>query len=340
MVSNEEIKRMLENRRRGIKTEEKKESPIPVPPTTGRKPMSPTNQTCESCGAQNPRDAKFCIKCGQTMQAPEKVEEKKIEAAPVDDLPRSGMDGIDYKTCPNCSHQNKPQAKFCVVCGHKLEDAPDSEPVTGSLLDRVPTETREDDQPAEEEVVAEDAPVVAELVDEESVQEETEKRSLLSRKVPEETLRQDTEEEIIEEEVVEEDYPEEVAAESVSEDVSAVENIPEEVSAVENIPEEVSAVENTEEAPISEINDEDEDMELPQVKTFQLGRSSVDTEENSVATEVEDEEVAEEPAEASEPVSTDVDPMEKIKKAKELLDIGAISEEEFEEIKKKYLALI
>lgn len=330
MVSNEEIKRMLENRRRGIKTEEKKESPSPVLPTTGRKPMSPTNQTCESCGAQNPRDAKFCIKCGQTMQAPEKVEENKVEASPVDDLPRSGMDGIDYKTCPNCSHQNKPQAKFCVVCGHKLEDAPDNEPVTGSLLDRVPTETREDDQPAEEEVVAEDAPVVAELVDEESVQEETEKRSLLSRKVPEEILQQDTEEEITEEEVAEEDYSEEVAAESVSEDVPAV----------ENIPEEVSVIENTEEAPISEVNDEDEDMELPQVKTFQLGRSSVDTEENSVDNEVEDEEVAEEPVEASEPVSTNADPMEKIKKAKELLDIGAISEEEFEEIKKKYLALI
>jgi putative methionine-R-sulfoxide reductase with GAF domain len=35
-----------------------------------------------------------------------------------------------------------------------------------------------------------------------------------------------------------------------------------------------------------------------------------------------------------------VDPVDKIKKAKELLDIGAISQEEFEEIKKKYLSLI
>ena len=35
-----------------------------------------------------------------------------------------------------------------------------------------------------------------------------------------------------------------------------------------------------------------------------------------------------------------IDPVEKIKKAKELLDIGAITSEEFENIKKKYLELI
>ncbi|MEN6329809.1 MAG: zinc-ribbon domain-containing protein, partial [Methanobacteriaceae archaeon] len=65
MVSNEEIKRMLENRRRGIKTEPKKEAPTPVPPaSTRRKPMGPATKTCESCGAQTPKDAKFCIKCG------------------------------------------------------------------------------------------------------------------------------------------------------------------------------------------------------------------------------------------------------------------------------------
>ncbi len=35
-----------------------------------------------------------------------------------------------------------------------------------------------------------------------------------------------------------------------------------------------------------------------------------------------------------------IDPVEKIKKAKELLDIGAITSEEFENIKKKYLDMI
>ncbi len=35
-----------------------------------------------------------------------------------------------------------------------------------------------------------------------------------------------------------------------------------------------------------------------------------------------------------------VDPVEKIKKAKELMDMGAITSEEFEDIKKKYLGMI
>jgi ribosomal protein L40E len=316
MVSNEEIKRMLENRRRGVKPEAKKESPSPVPPATGTKAMSPPTQNCESCGAQNPRDAKFCIKCGQTLKATEKVEEKKVKPAPADSLPRSGMDGIDYKTCPNCSHQNKPQAKFCVVCGHKLEDEPDSEAGTGSLLDRVSAKAPEDDQVAEEGLPSKEAPAVAELVDEESAQEKAEKRSLLSRKVSEETIREEPAEEVAEEAAVEEIKSEEVPAGSVSEEVPAGELVPEK-------------------APLSEVQEAPED-ELPQVKTFQLGKRSMDTGEEPAAEEA----VEEEAGESLESASSEVDPMEKIKKAKELLDIGAISEEEFEKIKEKYLALI
>ena len=44
--------------------------------------------------------------------------------------------------------------------------------------------------------------------------------------------------------------------------------------------------------------------------------------------------------EATETVSTNIDPVEKIKKGKELLDMGAITPEEFEHIKKKYLEQI
>ena len=42
----------------------------------------------------------------------------------------------------------------------------------------------------------------------------------------------------------------------------------------------------------------------------------------------------------SEEKTAPVDPVERIKKAKELLDIGAITSEEFENIKKKYIELI
>ncbi len=330
MVSNEEIKRMLENRRRGIKTEAKKESPQPVSPSTSRKPMKSGSQSCESCGAQNPADAKFCIKCGDTLQ---KAEEKKPAETP-DTLPRSGMDGIDYQTCPNCSHQNKPQAKFCVVCGHKL-DQEEVTPPRGSLLDRVPAEPV--NQPPEEET-----PAVAELIDEESIQEETQSRSLLSRKVAEEEL-EETPTEATNLEVPREDMTGKAA------EVTTEAELEEEVhteAEMEEAKKEVPVEEDTmedelepalpEEVPATGIAPEEaapEEDELPQVKTFKFGSDSLEMEEPAA------EEVAEDSA-LTGAESSPEDPMEKIKKAKELLDIGAITEEEFEEIKKKYLSLI
>ena len=73
---------------------------------------------------------------------------------------------------------------------------------------------------------------------------------------------------------------------------------------------------------------------MPQVKTFKFGQDSPEREEEPAAEIV----TGEDAAQTTEP--SPADPMEKIKKAKELLDIGAITEDEFEEIKKKYLAMI
>jgi ribosomal protein L40E len=355
MVSNEEIKRMLENRRRGIKTEAKKEPSKTVPPKTGQTPMKSSVQTCESCGGENPPDAKFCIKCGGTLQVTPQAEETKPEETP-DILPRSGMDGIDYKTCPNCSHQNKPQAKFCVVCGHKLDEVEVSTS-TGSPLDQVPDEA-EAEEPVVEQATEEENLKVAELIDEESVQEETQKRSILSRKVPEEeisaeeavveTTAQDITPEPVEDvdrqkEVaeVEEVAPEEVSApEAITEiDTTTTPETTSESAPPETIPETTSEtlpdkVALEEESP---VETPDEETELPQVKTFKFGQNSLEMDEEPVAEELTKEEVDEDTAPAAE---SPTDPMEKIKKAKELLDIGAITEDEFEEIKKKYLAMI
>jgi ribosomal protein L40E len=333
MVSNEEIKRMLENRRKGIKTDAKKERTTPVSPSTGRKPMKSRAHTCESCGGENPPDAKYCIKCGATLQAPEKVEEKKPVEAP-DTLPRSGMDGIDYRTCPNCSHQNKPQAKFCVVCGHKLDEV-EVTPSTTSLLDQVPDTEEEEpvvDQPPEEET-----PAVAELIDEESAPDETQKISLLSRKVPDEEL---SAEEAPAETTTEEDIAmepvEDVAGEEEVEGVAEVEEV-----ASEEVPEIATTETTPEEAALlgeTPVEASEEEAELPQVKTFKFGQDSLEVDEEPAAEVLAEEEVADDAA--STGAESPADPMEKIKKAKELLDIGAITEEEFEEIKKKYLALI
>ncbi|MDP3065145.1 MAG: zinc ribbon domain-containing protein [Methanobacteriaceae archaeon] len=245
MVSNEEIKKMLEDRRRGVKPETKIEAPTPVPPV--RKKVPDDTQICESCGTENPKDAKFCIGCGNNL---EQVVEASQEPAEDKPLPRS--EAADYKKCPNCQHHNQPQAKFCVVCGQKMED------VTG------------EGSTPKEEITA-------------------------------------VEEEVSEELTVEEPLPEETPPTAT-----------------------------------------------PEVKTFKLGQSSLEKEEKEVITptppeEVEETPVVETPVEP--PVETprdtpkteatpDVDPMEKIKKAKELLDLGAITSEEFEEIKKKYVELI
>ena len=47
-----------------------------------------------------------------------------------------------------------------------------------------------------------------------------------------------------------------------------------------------------------------------------------------------------EPSSSETNKDTYIDPVEKIKKSKELLDMGAITPEEFESIKKKYLEQI
>jgi ribosomal protein L40E len=295
MVSNEEIKKMLENRRRGIKPEAKKEQPTPRRPATSRRPVKTRTLSCGSCGAENPPDSKFCINCGAKMQDQDVADEKK-PAETKDALPLSGMEGTDYQTCPNCKHQNKPQAKFCVVCGHKLGPVEEGKS-TASLLDRVPDEEAAKEKPSEAKF-----PSVTELMDEEADQEKTPKRSLSPKQAP--TL--DTSTGPVETEPYPAAEEEQVSVEETSQDEGAGPELQGASSPDKMVLEEEAAAE----APM-------EEPDLPRDKI--------------------PEGVAEDAALTGE---IQVDPVDKIKKAKELLDIGAISQEEFEEIKKKYLSLI
>jgi membrane protease subunit (stomatin/prohibitin family) len=52
---------------------------------------------CSSCGAENPADAKFCLKCGTQFAG-----------------------GVK---CPKCGNLNDPAAKFCANCGNALNAA-------------------------------------------------------------------------------------------------------------------------------------------------------------------------------------------------------------------------
>ena len=83
MVTNDEIRRMLDAKRRGVDI--KKE-----------KTQSMSYKTCPKCGAKNPENAIFCVQCGK------KLDQK-----------------LTVK-CPSCGVENAKNAKFCVECGETL----------------------------------------------------------------------------------------------------------------------------------------------------------------------------------------------------------------------------
>ncbi len=61
------------------------------------RPASPkTDVRCLACGFENPRGARFCAGCGQTLQS-------------------------EAKPCPHCKGSNPPGARFCNSCGNPLE---------------------------------------------------------------------------------------------------------------------------------------------------------------------------------------------------------------------------
>ena len=139
MVSNEEIKRRLELRRRGVNPDKElnKEDEVicskcstvnledarfcigcgselnKLPEYTLKINEAKSNMIlCPSCGTENRIDSKFCIDCGSNLLE-NKVETNEIK---VDSLP-----------CPECSFENNPNSKFCIGCGTNLKEASNRE---------------------------------------------------------------------------------------------------------------------------------------------------------------------------------------------------------------------
>ena len=94
------------------------------PATTGQPPMDKVTSKCAKCGATLPQNAKFCLECGE-----------KVEATPViDDIicPKCGAKVPKGKFClecgtpllptgcPKCGKEVVPGAKFCLECSEKL----------------------------------------------------------------------------------------------------------------------------------------------------------------------------------------------------------------------------
>jgi len=129
MVSNEEIKRRLELRRKGIDPDEEShlEEDVPRTPLKHRTPVKKTID-CPQCGTMNIESSKFCIGCGKPLSKVEKIEVKS-----------------ESIVCPECGTANAPTSKFCIGCGKKL-----NEPSEEVILEEKEELVEEDVQPVQE----------------------------------------------------------------------------------------------------------------------------------------------------------------------------------------------
>lgn len=270
MVTNEEIRQMLDAKRKGINIEYDKIKPIynKICPHCknknpekalfcvhcGRKFDKNLQIPCQSCGLKNATTATFCVGCGEIL---EKIEDKeikpKIEKTGIETLERPVKKEVPSsipennilpktslkKTCYYCNGKNLKNAKFCVVCGKKF-DANKTEPQV--KINKPSTEN----------------PIITEEIG---------------------------------------DFPEKL-------DKTPVKTSSPEIPAQENV------------IPLKNIKTE----EVNKLKDT-VNISKVDEDKKYEKTNT-------------------IDPVERIKKAKELLDIDAITSEEYENIKQKYIKFI
>ncbi len=67
-----------------------------------------SKQACPHCTHSNRPTAKFCLKCGKSLNG-----DKIIQDTPV-------KSNASKQACPHCTHSNRATAKFCLKCGKSL----------------------------------------------------------------------------------------------------------------------------------------------------------------------------------------------------------------------------
>lgn len=290
MVSNEEIKRMLEAKRRGINIE-------------NEKIKSENYNVCPHCKTKNPEKALFCVNCG-----------KKLEK------------NLMIK-CPSCNTENAKNAKFCVECGETLNQAESKNlpEKTIDILESTDNDTKNDIE------------FVNSINDPESDQKPEKTELDVSKK-----SKTRFPSEVPEHDIIDKTGSKKICPSCKGKNLKNAKFC---VVCGKNFDE-------TEDEDISSHNLSEETIESKKpVTTTKISTPEIKVPNNilELKNEGENKELnnkdkiaTNETDEVGEPENRteNIDPVEKIKKAKELLDIGAITSEEFENIKKKYLELI
>jgi ribosomal protein L40E len=230
------------------------------------------------------------------------------------DGPESEKFGQETVICPECQTQNPTTAKFCVGCGAPMvkEETPidaNTETLTEETEDfKMCPSCNQKNKPNAKFCI------------------------ICGHKFEDSTDGDDTAETVSEEE---DSFP---SAQEV------LESSPEELNSETGTDE---SIETTSDEPVEIVTDESietisDDLSAEETKNASIPEIKVPEDlkaEKNEETIVEEEPEAQE-TKMAESAEDDVDPVEKIKKAKELLDIGAITQEEFDNIKNKYLGQI
>jgi len=302
VVSNEEIKRMLEAKRKGVDI--KKE-----------KIKSENYKICPNCKTKNPEKALFCVKCGNKLDKNLKIK------------------------CPSCGIENPSEAKFCVSCGKTLDKVNSEEESKNLATKKIESNdfefSKSELENSETKISNQENKKSTEMnlekpVSKTGIPSEVPEHSIISKTGLKKTCPSCNGQNLKSAKfcvicgkkfdepsnnVTEENVKTSLMKSANQQDKPTIKSY------------------NPTKAPSPEIIVPDSIIEL---KSTSKGEEELDNKKMVENTSVSDKSGTHEP----EITEEKVDPVEKIKKAKELLDIGAITSEEFEHIKEKYLEQI
>ena len=276
MVSNEEIKRMLEAKRRGVNIENDQNKPEHY-------------IICSQCKTKNPEKAIFCVNCGCKLDK-----------------------NLNIK-CPSCGTENTINAKFCVGCGKKLEQQT-TEPEPLKVKPKLQPTVNKENEGNDVEFLEPNNKLESNNKTIET-QEDPVKKSVIPVNVPEHELIQNND-------------SKKVCPACNGKNLKTAKFC---VVCGKNFDNEQTSSDHSKE---TEENIESQ-VNTPEIK---IPKGILNINNKSKEESKKDDELIS--SEEPETGTAYIDPVEKIKKSKELLDMGAITSEEFENIKKKYLEQI